>query len=197
MLTQGAAHSRTATRSPVYWALLGLIIERPGYGYDLLKRFERTYGAMLPLSSESHIYRGLDVLEEKGLIEEVPGTGADQPGAGRQAKPHYRVTPEGIGRYEDWLISQVGAGRRQSALFVRQLAVLEREPRAALAVLDRLEQSCLQEATSGSAHSADDVSLLATRLASEEKRRSVDATLPWIEYARRELEALAEDGRGR
>ena len=33
--------------SPVNWALLGLIIERPSYAYALAQRFERTYGSPL------------------------------------------------------------------------------------------------------------------------------------------------------
>ena len=34
-------------QSPVNWALLGLVIERPSYAYELAKRFERTYGSVL------------------------------------------------------------------------------------------------------------------------------------------------------
>ena len=30
-------------QSPVNWALLGLVIERPSYAYELAQRFERTY----------------------------------------------------------------------------------------------------------------------------------------------------------
>jgi hypothetical protein len=33
----------TATmRSPINWGLLGLLIQRPSYGYELVQRFERT-----------------------------------------------------------------------------------------------------------------------------------------------------------
>jgi len=58
-----------AMRSPVNWALLGLLIERPGYGYDLCQRFKRTYGKSIELSCQAQIYKGLDALEERGLIE--------------------------------------------------------------------------------------------------------------------------------
>lgn len=30
-------------RSPLNWALLGLVIQRPSYGYELVQRFERIY----------------------------------------------------------------------------------------------------------------------------------------------------------
>jgi len=33
--------------SQVNWSLLGLVIKRPSYAYELAKRFERTYDAYL------------------------------------------------------------------------------------------------------------------------------------------------------
>jgi len=53
---EGSAPDRRAQApmtSEVNWALLGLIIERPSYAYDLGKRFERTYDGVLSLSSTS------------------------------------------------------------------------------------------------------------------------------------------------
>ena len=38
-------------RSIVNWAVLGLVIERPGYAYELAKRFECAYEGALSLSS--------------------------------------------------------------------------------------------------------------------------------------------------
>ena len=63
---KGKVNHTPAIRSPVYWALIGLVIERPSYGYELLKRFEREYGQMLPLSSESHVYRALTSCRSRG-----------------------------------------------------------------------------------------------------------------------------------
>jgi DNA-binding PadR family transcriptional regulator len=191
-----AGRSWAAIRSPVYWALLGLVIEHPGYGYELLKRFERDYGDALPLSSDSHIYRALTVLQDKGLIEEIPRVVAMDPGSGRQPRPRYRATGEGVRGYRDWLLAQADAGRRQWTLFVRQLAVFAREPCAALQIIDRYEQLCLQEASDLSGSSlgglpAEAVSSLARRLGSEERRLTIDARLTWVEYARRQFKALA------
>jgi DNA-binding PadR family transcriptional regulator len=191
----------TAIRSPVYWSLLGLVIERAGYGYELLKRFEREFGDALPLSSDSHIYRALNVLETGLLIEQLPAGATDAHG-GRQPKPNYRATELGVERYRDWLMDEVAAGRRQSWLFVRRLAVFERTPQVALEIIDHYERVCLGEQarrplgpTSGS---TGDAGGLAARLAGEEARLSVDATLPWAEYAREQFEALAQaDDSGR
>jgi DNA-binding PadR family transcriptional regulator len=184
--------SVSAMRSPVSWALLGLVIERPSYGYELVQRFERTYGDALELSSPSQIYTALDALERRSLIEKLPD-GDPSTGVVRQPKPHYRATVGGVRGYQDWLIAQAHEERRRSRLFAHQLAVLA--PRAALAVIERYEQACLEEAKRtplGAADdSADGASGLAARLIGEEDRLAVGARLSWIEYARRQFRALA------
>jgi DNA-binding PadR family transcriptional regulator len=184
-------------RSPINWALLGLVIERPSYGYELVQRFERTFGGELELSSPSQVYTALDTLTRRALIEELPPDGPSN-GAVRQPKPHYRATADGVRRYQDWLIAQVREERRRSRLFARQLAALA--PHAALTVIDRCEQACLHDArrtplAGAQDGPADGPSGLAVRLVAEEDRLAVGARLSWIEYARREFGALAA-GRG-
>ncbi len=178
-------------RSPVSWALLGLVIERPSYGYELMQRFERTYGDALELSSPSQIYVALDTLARRGLIEDLPTDGAASVVV-RQPKPHYRATTGGLDSYQEWLLAQMRGERRRSRLFARQLAALE--PRVALAVIERYERACLREA-SELPKAVDETSAaagLAARLADEEERLAVGARLTWIEYARREFATLAQ-----
>lgn len=187
-----AKRGAAAMRSPVSWALLGLVIERPSYGYELLQRFERTYGDALELSSPSQIYVALDTLTRRGLIEELPADPATSVVV-RQPKPHYRATAAGLDGYREWLIAQMRGERRRSRLFARQLAGLER--RVALAVIERYEQACLREARELPKATAEEHSAaagLAARLACEEERLAVGARLTWIEYARREFTALAD-----
>jgi DNA-binding PadR family transcriptional regulator len=185
-----------AMRSPVNWAVLGLTIERSSYGYEILQRFERNYGGLLKLSSPSQIYTALDSLRQRGLIEAtseaVPGV------ASRQPKLHYRATEAGVRRYQEHLMGQAEEDRRRSSLFARELAALA--PEGALAVLDRYEQMCLAQATRARPRDLEpavpDVSgTLADRLAAEEERLSMEAKLPWIEYARAELRTIADRGR--
>lgn len=190
-----ARRGAAAMRSPVGWALLGLVIERPSYGYELMQRFERTYGEVLELSSPSQIYVALDTLGRKGLIEELPAEGAAAAGVVRQPKPHYRATAAGLRGYQEWLIAQMRSERRRSRLFARQLAALE--PGAALATIERYEHACLREAketpagTGGAEHApAAGSGGLAARLVCEEERLALGARLAWIEYARHEFTAL-------
>ena len=183
-------------RSPVSWALLGLVIQRPSYGYELVQRFERTYGDALELSSPSQVYTALDTLARKSLIEEIRAGGAPD-GVVRQPKPHYRATAEGERDFQDWLVAQLHDERRRSRLFAHQLAVLP--ARDALVVVGSYEQECLKQAsrtpmTATDDHSAEGIGQLAARLVGEEERLALDARLSWIEYARRELTALATAG---
>ncbi len=202
----------TALRSPVSWALLGLVIQRQSYGYELVQRFERTYGHVLELSSPSQIYTALDALERRELIEKLPP--GETPEISRQPKPHYRPTTLGVESHAEWLIEQAQDERRRSHLFALQLAVLG--PRGALTILDRYEQACLKDAsdaisrqsgkpgessTAGTSPGAapregesGQVGELAGRLSREEQRLSVQARLAWIGYARRELSALPRAG---
>jgi DNA-binding PadR family transcriptional regulator len=175
-----------AMRSPVNWAVLGLTIERPSYGYEILQRFERNYGELLRLSSPSQIYTALDSLMARGLIEATsePPDGV----ASRQPKLHYHVTEDGIRRYQEHLMAQAEEDRRRASLFARELAAL-----------DRYEQLCLAQATraqpANASGASDGAPSLADRLAAEEERLAMEAKLPWIEYARRELRGLADRGR--
>src|ERR1700684_2177233 len=88
-----------AMRSPVNWAVLGLMIERPSYGYEILQRFERNYGELLKLSSPSQIYTALDSLMDRGMIEATSEPSPDA--AVRQPRLHYRATEEGVRRYQE------------------------------------------------------------------------------------------------
>jgi DNA-binding PadR family transcriptional regulator len=178
-------------QSPVNWALLGVVIERPSYAYELAQRFDRTYQGALSLSSTSHVYTALRALLERGLIDEVPGSGT-----GRQPKPCYRATGEGLAHYQRWLVGQLSEERRRQRLFAIELAALMSEPELARDVIDGYEQACLKEAGTGTPHSprngADDTeSQLAARLASEENRLAVGARLQWVQYVRRELNVIA------
>jgi DNA-binding PadR family transcriptional regulator len=179
-------------QSPVNWALLGLVIERPSYAYELAQRFQRTYGEVLALSSVSHVYTALTALKGRSLIAEIPGTRT-----GAQPKPRYEVTDEGMALYGEWLVGQVADERRRQQLFVLQLATLSRNPHSALEVLARYEQACLQEAQATPLNGYSDTVAqgapqLAARLDNEERRLALGAKLAWVQYARRELLTLAD-----
>lgn len=192
--------SSSAMRSPINWALLGLLIKRPSYGYELVRRFERTYEGSLELSSRSQIYAALDRLARRGMIEHVEHDEA-QRGLDplRQPKLRYRVTDAGARSYEHWLLDEMNGDPGRSRLITQQFATLA--PAHALRVLERCEQMCL-EAIGRSAQRgepeegvSDRGEALAERLAGEEERLRAGAMLEWIEYARSELRAAESRSR--
>jgi DNA-binding PadR family transcriptional regulator len=183
------ALAAAGVRSPVSWALVGLVIQRPSYGYELAQRFERCYGDALELSSTSQIYTALDTLSRRSLLEEYVPQG-DPAHPGRQPKPHYRATEAGRRGHAEWLVSLVCQERRRSRVFARQLAVLP--PEDAVAVLDLCERACLQEvAQAPPGHGAASPPALAERLQAEDERVAAAARLGWLEFARGELLALS------
>lgn len=178
-------------RSPINWALLGLIVERPSYAYDLAQRFERRYGSVLPLSNIGHVYTALGALQGRRLIEEIPGTRE-----GRQPRPRYRATVQGVEEYRTWLVGQISEERRRRHMFVLALAPLVGDPGQALEVIARYEQEWLAHGThtpiagAGQEDSPDALAALLGRLIDEEDRLAAGSALEWIEYARQELRAL-------
>lgn len=180
-------------RSIVSWTLLGIVIERPSYGYELAVRFERDYGDVIELSGRSHIYAALDSLAGRGLIE-VHTNHPTSPVAHRHPKAHYSATTQGIGSYQDWLVGQLAEQHRRSGRFTIQLAALP--PAAALEVLDRCEQQALEDSTRPApaprVPNSDDPERLAERLAAEQERLAANGKLAWIDYARRVLKALRD-----
>jgi DNA-binding PadR family transcriptional regulator len=179
----------TAMHSPVNWALLALVIERPSYAYELAQRFERTYEGALSLSSVSHVYTALATLTSRALIEEIP-----EVRAGRRPR-RFAATAKGLADYREWLLGQLSEDRRRQRLFVLQLAALTRDPHEALEIIDDYERACLAEAANTPVAAGPGVgsvggSELAARLIAEEHRLAVGAKLAWAQYARRELKGL-------
>lgn len=199
----GAAGTHQAMRSPINWALLGLVLQRPSYGYELVQRFERVHGEAIELSSPSQIYTALDALVDRALVELIPaeepvrrtpkGPPSRAQASGRQPKPNYRATAAGVRAYEQWLVCQARQERRRSRMFAQQLAALA--PAAALRVLDRCERALLDRASAPAPPAGEDADAaegrggLGARLLAEEDRLGIGARLEWIAYARRELKA--------
>ena len=179
-------------RSPLNFSVLGLVIERSSYGYELWKRFERIYGDWRV--GGSAIYAALDALRRHGYIEEVEGSAKPVPGTSRQPKTTYRATSAGIDAYQAWVIEQAREHSRRSRQFARQLGALAEEPETALAILDRHEQACLDEMdariSTASEPSTGVAPGLGDRLAYAYGRGIHTATLGWVGYARHELETL-------
>ena len=183
------AQAAPAMHSAVNWALLGLVIERPSYAYELAHRFERTYDGALSLSSVSHVYTALATLRERGLVQEVAETQAQA-----RSRRRYEATTAGLLEHGQWLVGQVAEDRRRQRLLVTQLGALARTPERAMQVLDEYERACLAEVAAAppAGDNTPGTTGLVARLIGEETRLSVAAKLKWAQYARSQLRALAD-----
>ncbi len=168
--------------SEVYWAVLGLVIERPSYGLELYNRYQRVYADLLPVSGESHIYKGLDEMERRRLIETIPGVGM-----GRQPKPHYRATALGIRSFEDRCVERMGAQRRNQEMCVRQLAIFADNPETAVRLLGRFRREYLEAAGEiGSRRvgsRVDSRGAFIDELVDEQQRIEAGGMLSWLRFA--------------
>lgn len=91
------------------FAVLGLLLERRGYGYDLDQRLAARLGPAWQLSRTA-VYGALDQLEHAGLIRGTlrPATGQDpllNDGrvARRAGRVIYEPTPEGEAEFNRWI----------------------------------------------------------------------------------------------
>ncbi len=76
------------------FAALGLLAQRPGSGYDLLKRFEKSMANVWP-ATQSQLYGELNKLADAGLIEVAD--------VGPRGRKEYRVTPAGRAELVRWI----------------------------------------------------------------------------------------------
>jgi DNA-binding PadR family transcriptional regulator len=195
-LIDGSERRTFAMRSPVNWGVLGLLLERQGYGYELHHRFQRTYRELIVLSCQAQIYKGLDALEERGLIEVLPSEVAlparsVKPTTRYRAQPktRYRALAEAVPAYRDWLITQVTQEGQCVELLALQVGALPASD--ALVVVDRYEQHLLSERRAAPPM-PDGASVLARELAEHAKDLETGLALKWATHARRGFEASIE-----
>src|SRR5215470_10159800 len=76
-------------------ALLGLLVEHTGSGYDLMKLFDTSLAAVWP-ATQSQVYGELNHLDSLGLIEVVS--------EGARGRKEYGITEEGRSELHRWLV---------------------------------------------------------------------------------------------
>jgi PadR family transcriptional regulator AphA len=109
--------------APGEWSVLALLADAPAHGWALAKEMSRTgsigrvWGVGRPL-----VYRALDVLESRGLIEEV-GTERGVRGPNRAI---FAATGNGREELRHWLRQPVDHVRDVRSLFLLKLVLLGR-----------------------------------------------------------------------
>lgn len=108
-------------------AVLALVAERRGYGYELAHRFEERVGPAWRLNP-SAVYPALDQLERSGHVASAPRRG----GTRRSPRIVYAATPTGLAALETWLGAAKAPPEPVRAELHLRLAFAQRRHRAAL-----------------------------------------------------------------
>lgn len=121
-------------------AVLGLIVERRGYGYDLIRRFNDRFGAAWNLN-QSTVYAAIDDLYDRGFITARDQSGELSSGPGRRprrsTKVFYEATPEGTDHFLTWLTAPIGRVEPVRAeVFLKVALATQEHALALLQVID-------------------------------------------------------------
>jgi len=176
------------------YAVLGLLLEQPSYGYEVLVRFRQAFDAGQWAVSPQGLYASLDRLERDGLIEPVAAPAGEA--RRRQPKTPYRVTAQGARELRQFLESPINADPSRAEFLVRLQCAVSKDAAALLELLDGYENACLEELARIGAEGGTDRQVidLVERLALEDRRLGLQARLNWIEFAREQLQGVAKCG---
>jgi DNA-binding PadR family transcriptional regulator len=173
--------------SPVTGALLGLLIERPSYGYELAQRINERMGAAWGLTPSS-IYPVLDRLESEKLIQRSV---KDLPGRSRQReRVMYHATDAAHHAFDQWMARPVRREPIRTELLAKIAVSRPEDAPQLLAALDEYERACLEmlEAATGNSRPAGSWPGLLADLIDEAADQQLRADLAWVAAARRRIQ---------
>ncbi len=178
-------------------AVLGLVIERPGYGYQLAQRLEERFGASG--FAPSGVYSALDQLSRDELVRAAGEMG---PGPARRAAPRtiYEATQDGIDHFESWMLGSSPAPPLRDELHMkialcrpqdlpRLIDMVYGQELACIGRLHDLKQLSDREA----ARDSHEWARLMRVLSRDAEVASWKARIEWLQSARELLERLLED----
>jgi DNA-binding PadR family transcriptional regulator len=181
--------SEAKLRPSAKLAVLGLVLQRPSWGYKLVERFDRAFAEqdLWPWRvTPQAIYGALNDLEEAGLIERTEPP--DEPrtvSVQRSARQYYRSTAGGARTMREWLASPMLSNPTREELLIR-LHFADADDASLREMLRLHAAECLEELERiGGA----DAATRPERLVKEDRRLAVQARLTWIEFALAELRA--------
>jgi DNA-binding PadR family transcriptional regulator len=184
------------------YAVLGLVIERPGYGYQLAQRLQERFGSSG--FAPSGVYSALDQLSRD---EFVRAAGEKGPGPARRAAPRmiYEATDEGVEHFESWMLGSSPAPPLRDELHMkialcrpidlpRLIDMVYGQELACTGRLRDLKQLTDREADSD----RQEWSTLMRVLSRDAEVASWRARIEWLQSARELLECLVQEaGRSR
>jgi DNA-binding PadR family transcriptional regulator len=184
-------------------AVLGLVIERPGYGYQLAQRLDERFGSSG--FAPSGVYSALDQLSRDDLVRSAGEMGA---GPARRAAPRtiYEATEEGVDHFEAWMLDPSPAPPLRDELHMKIALCRPRNLPRLIEMVRGQEVVCLgrlqdlKRLTAVTPSSSRDWSGLMRMLATEAEVAFWKSRIDWLQSARELLEQLRDEheapGRG-
>ena len=171
-------------------ALLTALIEKPGSGLALSKRFDRSIGFYWQ-ATHQQIYRELARMQAQGWVESTVDAGS------RGRKKEYRVVAAGRKELRRWAAQHCAADAVRSELMVRMLAEATLSTR-------HLAADIAHRLTEHEARLATLKSLDAQHFAAPDTSRAVAITrlilkkgimneMTWIDWSRQAIEVLRQE----
>ncbi len=175
-------------------AVLGLVIERPGYGYDLARRLEERFGSSG--FAPTGVYSALDQLSSDELVRSA-GSRTDV--ANERAAPRtiYEATPKGIDHFEEWMLGGSSLAPVRDELYMkialsrpqnlsRLIELARAQEQDCLARLQELRQPALRS-QKGRPKAWPEVAVLLVR---DAEIKQLQARVEWLQKARIIMEKL-------
>lgn len=180
-------------------AVLGLVIERPGYGYQLAQRLDERFGSSG--FAPSGVYSALDQLSRDELVRSAGELGA---GPARRAAPRtiYEATEEGVDHFESWMLDPSPMPPLRDELHMKIALCRPRNVPRLIEMIEGQELVCLgrlrdlRTANDEAGESSRDWARLMGLLATEAEIAFWNARIEWLQNARELLEQLRDEREG-
>ena len=178
-------------------AVLGLVIERPGYGYQLAQRLEERFGASG--FAPSGVYSALDQLSRDELVRSAGEMGA---GPARRAAPRtiYEATAEGVDHFEHWMLASSPTPPLRDDLHMKIALCRPRNVPRLIDMVYGQELACLGRlrdlnrlAEEDRVRGSREWSILMRVLARDAEVAFWNARIEWLQSARELLEQVREE----
>jgi DNA-binding PadR family transcriptional regulator len=188
----------------VKYAVLGLLAQRRGYGYDLVQRFEEQVGPAWQLNAGA-IYVALDKLEQEGLVRPIASGDGDAPATRRRTvrgapRVIYEATPQGLDRFEDWMATGSTMSPLREELHLKLALSQPRNLPRLIQLTYEQEQACLERLEQHLGGAAfDDLlastppwSAVASVMVRDAEIAHLQATVEWLRRIREAMRWLQE-----
>lgn len=185
------------------YAVLGLLVQRRGYGYDLVQRFEEQVGPAWQLNAGA-IYVALDKLEQEGSVRPVAGDDDARPVRRRTVRgaPRviYEATAEGAERFDEWMARGSSMAPMREELHLKLALSQPRDLPRLIELTREQEQICLERLEDHSGRrpfdellqSAEPWPAIASVMVRDAEIAHLQATVEWLRGIREAMRWLQE-----